>query len=69
MAPVARYAYHWNIPVITTGGQNAAFRDKKGEKTDFRLLTTVSSLDTKALTDFFAKFVKKKTDWYVIIDS
>ena len=62
LAPVARFASHWNIPILTTGGQPIAFRDKK-IKPDYRLLTTVSTFDPDQLLHLLLNFFKEK-NWY-----
>ncbi|XP_064645228.1 atrial natriuretic peptide receptor 1-like [Lineus longissimus] len=56
LAPVARYAPSWNIPVITVGGMASAFDNKGGE---YKLLTRMSSPYSKmaeAVEAIMAKF-------------
>ena len=61
---VSRFAAHWNKPVITTGGEHEGFRNKDG---DYRLLTTISNFYGDTMTEFVIKFLKEKTDWYVLL--
>ena len=39
LSPVSRFSSIWGIPVFTTSGMNAAFREKK---TEYRLLTCLA---------------------------
>lgn len=55
IAPVARYAGHWGIPVLTPGAQAEAFRHKKDQySTLTRLAGKVNNYDTY-MTFYFGK--------------
>jgi hypothetical protein len=62
LSSVCRFATHWNIPVITTGGEREEFRKKKK---DFRLLTTMANFYGDELSEFVMEFLNQ-TDWYVL---
>jgi atrial natriuretic peptide receptor A len=57
LAPVARYAGVWNVPILTTGGQANTFRAKE----QYPLLTTLGG----AYEQFAAFFTKllERYDW------
>ena len=41
LAPIARLSPHWNIPVISPGGQASDFGDKREPQSEYPLLTRV----------------------------
>ena len=58
---VTKLTTRWNLPILTTGGENDHFRNK----TNFPLLTTMSGVGQQ-LADFFHKQLDLY-NWYFII--
>lgn len=56
IAPIARFSYHWRIPLITPGGLVSAFRDKS----EYRLLTRILATYDKTADIFAAAFRRFK---------
>ena len=63
LAPVARYASHWQIPVLSPGGFSHTM-DAKGDYPygEFSLLTRVG-LNFNSLTNFIVKMITTTFQW------
>ena len=57
LAPVARFTPHWNIPLISAGGQVSAFDNKD----TYKLLTRINGAYSKAALSFLA--VAQEFNW------
>ncbi|XP_067939938.1 atrial natriuretic peptide receptor 3-like [Watersipora subatra] len=57
VAPIARYSRYWNVPIVTAGAAEVAFKDKE----EFSVLTRVGAIYEESFK--ILKELNQKYDW------